>query len=617
MLQSMHEKVQGWLARVLIIVVCLSFALWGIQSYLHGGFGQNSTVATVGSTKISKQEFSRSLSKARRTYESKRGPLNDQMLPQFKRVVLDRMVQKTAIKEGFKALGFSYSDNQIRGIIQKAGAFKEKGAFSSTRFSAYLNGSNQTLEQFAASMGDQLIQMQFQSGVLGSAFATVQETDRFARWVTQRRDYRYILIHPGDLTVSDPSQKQIEAYYKANKSQFVQPEQISIDYIMLTPKAAQAGMKIASKAIRNYYEDNQSSFRAPVKYRLVTLRSKKKGAVSDLAISKSLASGESLTRLAKHHAGKIRWLAYDKMKAAIQGRFKSLLETKKAEKLKVSGHTLWVQILAKREGDFLPLSAVKTRILNQLRSQGVARLLAKKQELLTNVAYIHSKELAPVAKAAGLLVKSSPYFSREGGKGVFADPGLVRVSWSDEVRLNKNNSNVIRLSDGSLVVLRIHNQKPKQSLPLSDVSSKVKLILKQKSKELKASLLSVTLSKLIKEEKPASKLDALLKQYHLHWVYMKDIQRDAKVDIQALHDKAFLTRSKAVASLALSDGASAVVQVGHVKTLKLEALHRLPNYAKLRKGVTVQYARLSMLALLESITSTINIKVDKKALHTK
>jgi peptidyl-prolyl cis-trans isomerase D len=52
MLQSIRDRTHGWIAGIIISLVILSFALWGIHSYLEGGGGSD-TVAKVNSVEIS------------------------------------------------------------------------------------------------------------------------------------------------------------------------------------------------------------------------------------------------------------------------------------------------------------------------------------------------------------------------------------------------------------------------------------------------------------------------------------------------------------------------------------------------------------------------------------
>ena len=64
MLNVLRQKAGSWVVKVLLLLLVLSFAIWGIGDVFFGGV-QNPTVATVGSSEISATEladaFNRSL----------------------------------------------------------------------------------------------------------------------------------------------------------------------------------------------------------------------------------------------------------------------------------------------------------------------------------------------------------------------------------------------------------------------------------------------------------------------------------------------------------------------------------------------------------------------------
>ena len=49
MLQAIRERAQGWIAWLIVILISIPFALWGIQSYT--GFGGEPEAAIVNGTR--------------------------------------------------------------------------------------------------------------------------------------------------------------------------------------------------------------------------------------------------------------------------------------------------------------------------------------------------------------------------------------------------------------------------------------------------------------------------------------------------------------------------------------------------------------------------------------
>jgi peptidyl-prolyl cis-trans isomerase D len=56
MLQKFRERMQGIIAWTIVIAICITFALWGIQNYLHGDSSGN-YLAKVNGVKITQKKL--------------------------------------------------------------------------------------------------------------------------------------------------------------------------------------------------------------------------------------------------------------------------------------------------------------------------------------------------------------------------------------------------------------------------------------------------------------------------------------------------------------------------------------------------------------------------------
>lgn len=617
MLLKMQDKMRGWMAYALVTIVCLSFALWGVQSYLRAGSGGNAVLAKVGSFSITQQLFQKRFTRYRRAYEAKRGALPESMVPEFKRIVLDRMVKEQAFDSGLRHLGLAYSEEQVTNAIQGIPAFQVDGAFSSERLAAYLQQSSQSIDQFAHNVGAGFIQQQFQKSMQASAISTPLEINRYGLWVTEKRAYDYVIFDPKKLHVPAPTEKHISDYYKANAKQFVRPRQISIEYLQLSPKALVAAIDVPSQDVSMYYEENKANFRSPTEFQVLQLPVGEKGQLAEVAAQKAITQGASLSALIAKYKGKASWLPYSQLAAEIQAKFASLSRDEAPLLLTVSGHSEWVQVLGKRPGKVQPLSAVTAKIENQLKSQRASREVAKKEDELINQAYIHPKSLAPAAKALGLTLQTSDYFAKTGGKGVLADPALLKSAWSESVQMAGNNSNVIHLADGSVLVLRLKAKRPEKTLPLKAVRADIAKVLLAKSRETHASLLSMKVAALTKQTKDAKHLSALLGHYGVKWVHETGVLRRAKVAFPEVRDKAFVLSKGGAQAMVLRSGESVVVWLKGVTSLPNKALRASPAYPSFAQEVERSYSRLFGLALIESVVSGVSVDVKVKAFSGK
>ncbi len=68
MMDTFRNFGQSWVAKILMILIALSFVLWGVSGYLFSGSSSSSTVATVDGQKISDTVFQKRMKDAQARY---------------------------------------------------------------------------------------------------------------------------------------------------------------------------------------------------------------------------------------------------------------------------------------------------------------------------------------------------------------------------------------------------------------------------------------------------------------------------------------------------------------------------------------------------------------------
>src|SRR5436190_15041147 len=91
MLQSIRDRTQGWIAGIIISLLILSFALWGVHSYFMGG-AVNTTVAEVDGTEITKGQLAVAYERLRRQVQTQLNS-NDQINANTDAGLKDRALQ--------------------------------------------------------------------------------------------------------------------------------------------------------------------------------------------------------------------------------------------------------------------------------------------------------------------------------------------------------------------------------------------------------------------------------------------------------------------------------------------------------------------------------------------
>ena len=114
MLEVMRKLTTGWVAKFILALITIPFALFGIDSYLNQA-GQDVAVAKVGKDKISIQEYGNAMETVRNRMQSEGQKIDSAMLetPAFKQSVLDGLITRRLVNAEINRVNFKISDAQL------------------------------------------------------------------------------------------------------------------------------------------------------------------------------------------------------------------------------------------------------------------------------------------------------------------------------------------------------------------------------------------------------------------------------------------------------------------------------------------------------------------------
>jgi peptidyl-prolyl cis-trans isomerase D len=126
---------------------------------------------------------------------------------------------------------------------------------------------------------------------------------------------------------------------------------------------------------------------------------------------------------------------------------------------------------------------MKPTLLAELKANKAAKKYLLMTEELANAAFASSDLQAP-AEEFKLDVESTALFSAQGGEGIASHPSVIRAAFSEVVKDNGENSDLIELDDKSAVVIRAAVVKAPSIQPLEEVAEQIsqKLTLEKQVK---------------------------------------------------------------------------------------------------------------------------------------
>ena len=503
MLTKIREKAQGAFAWGILIVICVPFALWGIQNYLDTG--EEAPVASVGD----KDFFQRDVNKAYEQFsQNLQGMTIDEQT--LKAQALEKLIKDEVLLQHVRAKGLITTDETAREFIQSLDYFQVDGKFDDKRYKTMLTLQKMSSGEFVNRIKNALIMEQFQRSIIDSSFATKYDVEGFFKIQNQQRDVDYVTVTVQKSTEL-ASEEELLNYYHQHQDSYQTPEQASVEYIELSLEAIAKTIAVTDDKLKAYYEEQKDQYttaeRRKISHILFAINDKTD---EKTALDKALKAKKELAT--KDFAAVATELSDDKLSAKAGGDLglfnvgvmeKSFEDAASALKLgEVSnpvksafGYHL-IKVTELMPGETKSFDAVKNEVTKAYQKAQAESAFYESGQTLTEMSYEHPDNLKTVADALGVTIKKSALFTKDKGDGIASEDKIRSATFTEEV-LHGNNSTPIELGTDRLVVLRLLEHKSAAARELKDVkqdivtvlsADKAKLQAVEKAKQIKARL---------------------------------------------------------------------------------------------------------------------------------
>jgi peptidyl-prolyl cis-trans isomerase D len=489
MLDALRRGAVNWFAKVLLGLLVVSFAIWGIADVFRG-FGLGS-LARVGSTEIPVSEFQRSYSIALDNYAQQFGrrptPEEARQLG-LDRGVLAELVGAAAIDVHTKELGLGLSEQAIIAAIESDPALRGvDGRFSKQALENILRRSGLSERGFIALKRRDEVRQQLTEAMLATVAVPASLVGLVHQYREETRTAQHFTIDPAKTAkLAEPSEAQLKETYDRNQQQFKIPERRQLALLMLSMSELKKRATVSEEAIKSAYESDKGRYNVPEKRRIQQIAFKDRD--SALAAAKAIAEGKSFLDAAKEAGAsqsdielglkskaelldpKIAEaafaLALNKVSTPVEGRYSIVL-------VKVT------EIIAGKERTF---EEVKGEIRDALAGEHAREEIRKLYDQVEDNRAA-GKPLKEIAELLEVPYVEVPATDRAGmtpeGKATLAIPDAQRVlTAAFEGQVGMENEPV-ELSDGGIAWVDVIAVTPERLRPLADVRDEVKRVWRE------------------------------------------------------------------------------------------------------------------------------------------
>jgi peptidyl-prolyl cis-trans isomerase D len=623
MLQSIRDKTQGWIAGIIISILIFSFALWGIHSYLDGR-SVSDVVAKVNGNDINQGQLSIAYERLRRQVELQKA--NDNLLDvtdaNLKKQALHSLINLQVLKQASLNQDYRVSQIQVENYLESMPDFKLNGRFSLSRFEQALNATLYTTKDFLDLIRTTLLIDQPRLGVIFSSFSLPNEVTDSISLINQERDIQYLLLSLQSFSKESISisPDKINAYYNQHIDDFKKPEQVAIEYILISAKDIMSKMKISDQELKNYYNENAESYNLPAKWKFISLsipiennvttESVKQAESKANEIYQKVEQGNDFSSLIKQYSlnktsiDSHDFVSINNVPEEIQNDLLSATKPGLIIKpIRVKNSFLIIKIVDYKKPEIQPFEQVKEQVKEAVLLPKSEEQFANLKEKLANITYEHPDSLQPAADTLGLSIQSTqPFLRSKGNQDISNNLKVREAAFSNDVLNLQNNSDVIPLSGDSIVVLRVKFHSKESSLPLSDVQTQIIEKLKAKEVEDRASSLA---NEVMQKIQAGANPNEIAKQYNLVWNHSGLIGRHSEKVDSGILDVGF--------NLSVNSYAVAKIQNGYaivgLTSIRNGVLPRLEDYDAFSEQVQNTQGLLEYELYKQSIINQAKIEI--------
>ena len=498
MLQSMRDKAKSWVTFVVVGIIAFMMAITGLETLAPNP--DNPGVASVNGKDITRAELAQAIDQQRRVLIQQMGGqfdpamLDDQLLQSS---VLEALIDRQLLLQNAKDQKMDIGKAQIDKLIVSMPQFQQNDHFDADRFQMMVRSYGMTPLQFRDAIREETLLLQLRAGVANTEFVTVKELKRLQSLEGQTRDLAWVVLSVESVRQSiTPSDEEITNYYQANPNQFMTPEQVVVNYVVLNKGDIAKGIEVSDEDIEAEYQyrveqlQQQSGNNAHVAVILIQTgedRTLDEAKARANEVVTKLQAGTSFAELAKSYSDDPMTADNGGDLGAVEPGFfgddfdntvAGLTIGEVSDPIETDFGLQILKVTSRDEADVPSLNEMRADIEVVLKQNEVDSLFIEQSRQLADISF-EASDLAQPAEQLGLTVMTSEPFGRKGAEsGIAADPRVSAAAFSDDVLDLGANSELIEIAPEQAVVVRVREHKKPQLIPLADVKETIVAALK-------------------------------------------------------------------------------------------------------------------------------------------
>lgn len=549
MLQSIRDKTSGWIAYLIIFLISIPFALWGLNSYLGGG--EVMPVATVDGQDISAQ----SLDRAYADYRHRLSQTFDGTIPAIfdheslmKDQVLSQMIEELSLQTYINEHKYRISNRQLNQIIRSMPVFQRNSQFDPELYQRQIASQGYSVAGFESDLRQAQKIAQLRAGIISTVFSTPDAREKLITLSNQTRSIRYITktLNIEEYSVSDTN---IKEHFEKNQTDYMTDEQVRIDYIELSLDDIKQDIDIDDEQVRRQYDATKTAYTSAetrtASHILLTLPpdasvetdQQVKNQLND--IHAQLTAGSDFAVLAKKYSqdsvsskigGDLGEIERGVMVKPFETALFDLAVGEISKPIRTSFGWHLIKLHDVSGGEVRSFTAVRDEIENEIRTTLAESQFYDLIENLANLVYEQPDALLPAAEQLGLTVQTSDWFGRYSNKGIAVEEKIRDIAFSPEVLIQGRNSEAIQLADDAngsrIAFIRLNTHRSATVKNFEAVRDEIINTIKQNKARQDNQIVGKKALETLRSKQQS--LDIVANNWHTDIMYAPDLRRQSE-----------------------------------------------------------------------------------------
>jgi len=579
MLQDFRDNLKGSAKIVLVAIIIVPFALFGVDAIFLSGSSVEE-VASVNGETITELRLQQSVALQKQQILNRYEDLDPSMIndEQLRGPVMQQLIRQKAVELAAREQGMAIDDKMIYRLLLEVPDFQVEGKFDAQRYEFVLRQMGYTPNSYNKLLRADMLNSQFMQGVSNTGFSTERENQLLASITEQTRDFYYLTIPRAPvLEAISITDEEIQSFYESNTDQFMADEQLVVEYIELRPDDLVQEVVVEENVVNDVIEARINAARIKQSRQVAQILLEKQDDGSHLDkisdIQQQLEAGEDFAVLAEQYSedystaeqgGDLGFVQRGDLPESLSVALDSLSVGEVSDPVETDLGVHLVKLLAEKKAELPSRDDIEPGIRRELQRQLALELLPERIEELKDLSY-NASSLESVADRLDLTLQVTEPFSRNGGEGLAGKPQVITAAFSEPVLEKGLTSEVLDLADDHVVVLSLRERIPSRLKPLAEVRPRIEQILK---KERADRQLMERAETLVARVKGGESIEDVAKQESLQWQVNLDTKRFSGKLNEEIRQWVFSLAEPAdsavVSDLALANGDHVVVSLTRV-----------------------------------------------------